>query len=367
MRILILGGTGAMGIDLIKLLAERGDFVDVTSRKARHLEHLNINFIQGNAHDMTFLGRILDKRYDAIVDFMIYDTPEFEKRVSLLCGGTHQYIFLSSARVYADSLTPITEDSPRLLDIIDDKEYLATDEYALTKARQENILRDSAYYNWTIIRPYVTYNIERLQLGWMEKEKWLFRAVQGKKILFSNDIMDKKTTLTYGFDVAHAMACLVGNPKAMSEVFHITGTDSRTWSEVLEIYLGALEKAIGMRPEILLEDTCHRAVEYFGSIYQAKYDRLYNRIFDNSKIRMFCKRDLTFTSMTEGLAECVEKFLGEQRRFQEIDWGFEGYVDRLTGDRDRVSSISDEKNKLKYVGYKYTPGIMEALKKIKRK
>lgn len=363
MRILVLGGTGAMGVDLIEVLAERGDHIDVTSRKERHLEHPNINSIQGDAHDMEFLGRILDEKYDVIVDFMIYGTQEFEERVSQLCGGTHQYIFLSSARVYADSPTPITEDLSRLLEVIDDQKYLTTDEYALTKARQENILRDSEYYNWTIIRPYVTYNIERLQLGWMEKEKWLYRALHGKKILFFNDMMDKKTTLTYGFDVARAIACLVGNPKALSESFHITGTDTRTWSEVLDIYLDAVEKTIGKRPEILLEDSCHNMVTYFGNIYQVKYDRLYNRIFDNSKICMYCEEDLTFTPMEEGLAKCVEKFMLEQRRFQEIDWRFEGYVDRLTGDKSRVDSISGEKNKLKYIGWKYIPGVMDILKK----
>ena len=30
MKILVLGGTGAMGVDLVKILAERGDNVTVT-------------------------------------------------------------------------------------------------------------------------------------------------------------------------------------------------------------------------------------------------------------------------------------------------------------------------------------------------
>lgn len=50
---------------------------------------------------------------------------------------------MSSSRVYADSQTPITENSPRLLDVYKEEEYLKTDEYALSKARQEDILHRS--------------------------------------------------------------------------------------------------------------------------------------------------------------------------------------------------------------------------------
>ena len=52
-------------------------------------------------------------------------------------------MFLSSSRVYASQESPIREDSMRLLDVSHDSIYLKTDEYALAKARQEDILRKS--------------------------------------------------------------------------------------------------------------------------------------------------------------------------------------------------------------------------------
>ena len=58
-----------------------------------------------------------------------------------------------------------------------DEEYLKTDEYALSKARQEDILHRSGKNNWTVIRPYITYSEIRLQLGVLEKELWLYRFV----------------------------------------------------------------------------------------------------------------------------------------------------------------------------------------------
>lgn len=78
----------------------------------------------------------------------------------------------------------LNEYSPRLLNVSQDKQYLATDEYALCKAGQENILKSHTKINHTIIRPYITFSEIRLQLGVYEKESWLYRAMQKKSIIF---------------------------------------------------------------------------------------------------------------------------------------------------------------------------------------
>ena len=79
--VLILGGTGAMGNHLVQLL-EQGEYdVYVTSRRPMKI-YPNITYLQGNAHDDTFLFPILfQRKWDVIVDFMIYNTSEFAGRV----------------------------------------------------------------------------------------------------------------------------------------------------------------------------------------------------------------------------------------------------------------------------------------------
>ncbi len=139
-----------MGRYVTELLVENGHRVSVTTRNSEHSEKNNIQYLVGDAHDLEFLKPILDKGWDAIVDFMVYNTETFRDRVEILLKSTTQYVFISSARVYADSEI-ITENSPRLLDVCKDEEYLSTDEYALTKARQENVLFGSKNNNWTII------------------------------------------------------------------------------------------------------------------------------------------------------------------------------------------------------------------------
>ena len=122
-RILLFGGTGAIGKYLVPELLRLGYSVFVTSRRARISNDPNLYFLQGNPKRELFFNALMEAHFDAIVDFMIYQTEEFGQRVEPLLAGTGQYIFLSSYRVYADSgKTPLTEQSPRLLETEKDPE-----------------------------------------------------------------------------------------------------------------------------------------------------------------------------------------------------------------------------------------------------
>lgn len=349
MEILILGGTGAMGIPVVQILAQCDHEIYVTTRKKRESQNEHVHYLMGNAKDINFVTNILKKKYDAIVDFMVYQPGEFKNRLNLFLENTKHYIFLSSARVYADGKGKmISEKLPRLLDVSDDTDYLNTDEYALAKAREENELIESIHKNWTIVRPYITYNNERLQLGVLEKEYWLRRALNGKKIIFSKDIATKYTTLTYGFDVSLRIADLVGNKKAMGEIYHITSSQSIQWAKVLDIYLDVLEKKLGYRPEVYWLNSSDDIAKIFQNKYQISYDRLYNRIFDNQKIQRISGEKKKFIDTETGLTQCLNQFLNEHRNFLEIDWKVEGELDKITGDYSAVSSIKGWKNKVKY-------------------
>ncbi|KUK56753.1 MAG: NAD-dependent epimerase/dehydratase, partial [Bacteroidetes bacterium 38_7] len=278
MKVLLLGGTGAIGKELVHLLSASGIETIVTSRKIREDERL-VRYIQGNAQDVKFLQEFLaGNQWDAIVDFMVYTTPSFNERVNLLLSSTSQYVFISSARVYADSDQPITENSFRLLDVCEDQRFLSTDEYSLAKARQEDILGNSGSHNWTIIRPYITYSEKRLQLGVFEKEEWLYRALHGRTIVFSKDIYTKKTTMTYGLDVAKGIFAIIGNSKSFGETFNITTKNSYTWKYIVSNYLEVLEKHLGYRPKVMLQDL-DKFLMCKSAKYQILYDRLYNRQF----------------------------------------------------------------------------------------
>lgn len=364
MRILLLGGTGAMGMSLKDILAERGDEVYITSR-SNHKDNGNVHYIKGDAHDDAFMAEILKDGYDTIVDFMIYGSSEFKVKAEQLLGATNQYIFTSSSRVYADSKTPITENSPRLLEVCKDEDYLKTDEYALAKAREENVLFGNDKKNWTIIRPYITYNVERLQLGGLEKDIWLRRALEGRSIPLSKDMAVCQTTMTYGGDVAAAIAALTGNKKAYGEVFNLTGLEYMTWSSVLNIYLDILKRTKNITPRVYISESSEEFYRKIGNRYQTMYDRLFNRVFDSSKLQVATGGDLTFCSIKEGLTRCVTEFL-ENPRWRENSPRFEAYLNRKFKEGIHTECFTDKKTKIKYFGWYYMPGLMNTLRKVKK-
>ncbi len=350
MKVLILGGTGVMGTSLVKYLADQGVETTVTSRSVKESKK-NIKYIQGNARDNEFLRSLLTVHWDAIVDFMAYKTSELKERLDSLLAATSQYVFMSSSRVYANSENPITEDSPRLLDQTTDEEYLLTDEYALAKARQENLLHKTGKKNWTIIRPYITYGNNRLQLGIYEKEQWLYRALRGRTIVFSKDIASKLTTLTYGIDVSKRIGSLIGNEKAFGEIFHITGHKYCFWREIYAIYLDVLEKKLGYRPKILLLNK-DEFIQLNGKMvrYKLIYDRFYNRRFNSDKINSIFSEE-EFIPIEKGLRASLESFL-ENPKYLPINWNLQAKMDKKTHENS-VKDIKRMVDKIKYLIVRY--------------
>lgn len=306
-----------------------------------------VRYQQGNAHDPRFLNPILaSENWSAIVDFMVYSTAAFKERVPSLLESTAQYVFLSSSRVYAQSSAPLTENSPRLLEICTDQAYLATDEYALTKARQEDLLSASGRANWTIIRPYITFSDKRLQLGVLEKEEWLFRAMNGRTIVFSRDIKDRITTMTYGEDVAKGIAAIIGKAEALGEAFHITNPQPVRWADVLEVYSRTLQEHANLAPNLLLAD-----LEVFMKAHPAKYqiiyDRLYDRVFDNTKIGRFIDT-AQFRDPLHALQSCLESFI-RNPSFGHISGRHQALKDLATHERTPLSQLPGLKQKLSYI------------------
>lgn len=356
MNILMLGGTGAIGSSLLQILIKRGDEIYITSRYNHDNTVSNVYYLRGNAKNKKFVEQIMAERhYDVIIDFMVYNVNEFSERYMKFLSETKQYVFFSSCRVYSENDGVISEENKRLLDVCNDKEYLETEEYALTKARQENLLISSGKNNWTILRPYITYNSERLQLGVYEKEHWLYRALKGRTILFSKDIASHITTLTFGGDVALAVSKVISNKYALGEAINITSSQNVTWEEVLYIYVESIERVTGIKPKILFVDNSKRIARVLRNQYQIKYDRVYDRYFDNTKVKEICGDTLKYVELNNGLENSLNKFINKKAPFKPIYWKLEALADKLSGEITPLSEISSIKDKIKYLIFRFTP------------
>lgn len=365
MKILLLGGTGAIGKDLGTILQDNNNDIFVTTRNSQK-DTTNINYIVGNAMDNNFISEILKDKFDVIVDFMMYDNLQlFESRIDMLLNSTNNYIFISSSRVYANSQEPITEKCSRLLDTCTDKMYLKNNDYAILKCKEEDLLKQNSKNNYTIIRPYITYNNTKLQLGIYEKEKWLFRALNGKSVVFSKDLLDKKTTLSFGYDVAKQIASVCTNTTGTGEIYQITTSNSRTWKQVLETYVSAFKKATGKDMKIKFVDNIYKT-KILKPNYQYEYDRIYNRIFDSTKIHEL-SNIYSGEEIDTALDRCLSDFL-KNPKFYSIDWKDEGTKDKICKEKTSLKNIPGTKNKIYYILYRYSPIIIleNFLRKIKK-
>ena len=277
-KVLLMGGTGAMGVYLIPELLKLGYEVDVMTLDSIVSDQKRLRYIQKNAMDRNIMNDILKNKYDAIVDFMVYTTLQFAERFEMFLKNTEHYIFLSTYRVYANEEIPIRETSPRLIDASKDGMYLTMEEYGLFKARCENILSASKYQNWTIVRPAVTYSKYRFQLTTLEAPVFVRRAKLGLPVIVPRDAMKHSATMSWGGDVAKMISRLIGNEKAMCEAFTVSTSEHQTWETIAGYY----KEFLGLECIPVDNDTFLKIADYMT--YQLKYDRCYDRIIDNSKI-----------------------------------------------------------------------------------
>lgn len=306
-KILVMGGTGAMGRYAVPELLRLGFAVDVVALDAPHITHENLKSTIANAMDDAWLQeKITETRYDVILDFMSYKLPEFQKRVELFLDNTDQYMFLSSCRVYANEEVPVRETSPRLLDVSQNEEYLklGETEYSLFKALEEDLLVNSGRKNWTIILPATTYSTGRAQLVTLEAGTFVTRALTGKPVAIPIQAKDKPATMSWGGDVGVMIARLAGKEEALGEKFIASTAEHNTWGQIAEIY----RELIGLEYEWIdkeeyLKFMSKDPVNISPYVrYQLEYARMFDRITDNSKIlRVTGMKQEELTSFYDGM------------------------------------------------------------------
>ena len=282
-KILVIGATGAMGTYLVPELIRRGYAVDAASLDDMSYTHPNLRHIKENMFDPDTLKSVLANGYDAIVDFLIYNKKEkFEAVMPIFLEATKHYIYLSTYRIYAGEY-PITEESPRLIDVTDDEVLLNSGDYCIYKAEGENVLRASSYDNWTIIRPAITFSKRRFQLTTLEASVLMYRIFNNKTVVLPEAAMDIQATMTWAGDVAKMIAGLLFNPKAYKEAFTVSTNEHHTWREVAGIY----ERVCGLKYITASTDDYVYILSGTNNVntsQQLVYDRCFNRVIDNSKI-----------------------------------------------------------------------------------
>ena len=347
-KILILGGTGSIGLGIRhRLLNDNSFLVTFTSRSPKSKLYNGENLIVGDAKNSHVLESILvAQTWDVILDLMVYKTEQLKFTLDKFLNSCGLYIYISSGRVYFPTDEPLNEESARLLDYSDNAHYLRTREYALEKARQENLLFANKRNNWLILRPYITFNKDRLQLGAYEKEDWLYRGLQQKNIPLPSELLERETTITSADEVARLIYYLLKSKCVNADVFDIINPTATTWREILHVYEKCIYEVTGITlsfdflpaEELFI---CHRGK------YQLTMDRLHNRRFSGEKIKSLSD-DIVFGDPLSDL-EYKLKFFLEDPRFKKISYLREGVKDRITKQPWQFGNVQSLRAKMDYL------------------
>ena len=312
-KVLVLGGTGAMGSYLVPKLVARGYQVDAVTLDKVESKVSNLKYIRTDAMDVFNARKIINQGYDGIVDFMMYRTHEFLDRQQMLLGNTDHYIFLSSYRVFDDSEIPTKETSPHLLDSSRDVDFLASDDYTLFKAREERIIRTRNYKNYTIVRPAITYSKRRAQLVTLEREHMLPYIKSGKSIPLPEAAKDVQGTMTWAGDVAEMVARLLLKEEAKCNDFNVTTSEHHSWDEIAGYY----KDIFGLNYHYVSEEEYVKfrcggeESKYNEILWQLRYDRLLNRVMDNEKVlKATHLKQSDLTTLYDGLKRERDTILG---------------------------------------------------------
>lgn len=282
-RVLLIAGGGTLGSYTAAELLRLGFHVDIICLEDNISDNERLCYYKGYAEFEYLKDFLKGKNYDGIVNFIHYEDVNTYRPVhKLLSENMGHLIFLSSYRVYADLEHPITENAPQLIDVVHDKEFLETENYAVPKSKAELfLLSDSGTKNWTIVRPVISFSDRRLDIVTVSGRKVIEYTAEGKAILLPEEVR----TLTAGLDWAGNSGKLIANllfkEKSLGEAFTVSTAQNLTWGEIADIYT----ELLGSRFEwvsterYIKENPCLQS-----SPWILKYDRLFDRAVDNSKV-----------------------------------------------------------------------------------
>src|SRR5580765_7163575 len=278
MRILFIGGTGNISADCAQLLHQKGGEIALLSR-GRNAVPKQYQAIVADRKDFEAMKRAVQGlKLDVVVNFLGYELADVEADFKLFQGAVRQYIFISSATVYAKPppKLPIREDSP-----LGNPWW----EYAQKKqACEEWLLKqhEERGFPVTIVRPSHTYS--RIWVpNPVSSSSYTFTArLEQAKPVFVPDQGENPWTLTASTDFAVGLVGLIENPKSIGQAFHITSDEVLTWNQIVKEIADAAGADSPCIVPVPTDFICQIAPQMTGSL---KGDKSHPGVFDNAKLK----------------------------------------------------------------------------------
>lgn len=347
LNILIVGGTGVISFAVVNEALKQGVHVTCINRgksKNQTLPNDVEVIIADYRNKEVILSKLQDRYFDAIIDVLCYTETDIEYSVNLFKDKCDQYIFFSSCAVYNKGKgdCECTEDSTLINPVWD---------YSINKVKCERKLLELAKkycFNYTIVRPAVTYGDTRIPYGVMPPYGYhgtlIQRLINGKPILLWDE-GKALSTITRVEDFAVGLVGLLGNKSAYNQAVHIVGDERYTWKDVIDI----LAKLLEVAPIYVSITKEQYAKEYPAKSGEILGGRGISQLLDNTKIKKLVPTFRNTISLKEGLSSTIE-YYQSHNYIKGIDWRFEGDTDRIIRKYCKDVSVRNQACFVNYFG-----------------
>ena len=316
MKILFIGGTGLISSACSELVVARGSELFILNRSVstKYPIPQGATLLQGDVHaDASHLARLLaGHHFDAVVDYIAFTVEDIERDINLFRSKTEQFVFISSASAYQKPLKNylITEETPLVNPFWQySRDKIACEERLMKAYREDG-------FPVTIIRPSHTYGPSQIPLAvdsWEYPWTIVDRMQREKKLIIPGD-GTSLWVLTWNADFAKGLAGLLGNQKAIGEVFHITSDEALSWNQIyLEVY-----QALGLEPNLIRVPSDLIAAYWDHAMGSLIGDKSNTVVFDNSKIKRFVPGFHCEVKWAEGVRRSI-KWHEDHPQFHTID------------------------------------------------
>jgi nucleoside-diphosphate-sugar epimerase len=247
-RCLVMGGNRYIGLSLVHELVGRGHEVTVMNSHPTTLPE-GVRRLHGDRRQPGVIAEVLGPYrdgFDVVFDNTSYVLGDLEPMVDLFAGRVRQFVFTSTVAVYRRSLAqPIREDFPRYTPADVGADRLRS--YGAVKAACEDRLLDLCRrtgFPATCVRVSHTLG-PRSPLA--SREPSMFsRLEHGRPILVPGEGFPF-VHLIHIDDAARLMASVIGNERAIGEVYNVAGRDFASVVGHIEL----MAQAVGVEARIV--------------------------------------------------------------------------------------------------------------------
>jgi nucleoside-diphosphate-sugar epimerase len=252
-NVLILGGTGFLGLPIVADLLWAGHSIAILSRgTVKPTFPGPVEFLQGDRRNADSLRKaVAGRNFDAVIDNLAFTPEDVRSATELFRGKISQYILTSSVVVYGrQSAKPVSEDDVDLSEVPEAANSPAFGKSTTAGKRQcelvlhDNFSNKARSYDFTVLRPAKIHG-----RGDPSPRLWWYiqRLNDGGPLVIADESSDPLIRHVYCDDLATAYRKVLLNPLCRNETYNIACTEIIS----LRHLIGIIAAVLGRQPSIV--------------------------------------------------------------------------------------------------------------------